>query len=108
MAVVNIVNGKTLADKEYESHLKRCRRRNGRGFAKPKRRSSHAGWPLRSDGLAVWPSQVQEAEAHARTIGVPTEFDKRTGQCILKDRRHRARYLKANGVCDKDGGYTET
>lgn len=108
MAVVNIVNGKTLTDKEYDTHLKKCRQRNGRGFEKLKRRSSHAGWPLRSDGLAVWPQQVKEAEEHARKIGVPTEFDKRTGQCILTDRGHRARYLRANGVRDNDGGYKET
>ncbi len=108
MVVVNIVNGKKLTDKEYEAHLKRCRKRNGRRLVKPKGRNASAGWPLHSDGLAVWPSQVKEAYEHSVKIGVPTNFDPRTGKCILTDRGHRARYLKANGVRDNDGGYRET
>ena len=108
MAVMNIVNGKALTEKEYEAHLKKCRQRNGRRLAKIVRRSGNSGWPMRSDALAVWPSQVREAEEHSRKIGVPTQFDSRTGQCILTDRGHRARYMKANGVRDKDGGYRET
>ena len=113
MAVVHKVNGMILDDYQYEQHLRACREKNkaagtdvfSDGLCS---RSGNSGWPMCSDGLAVWPSQVPEAEAHARKIGVPTEFDKRTGQCILTDRGHRARYLKANEVCDQDGGYKET
>lgn len=114
MAVVNIVNGKTLTDKEHKAYLRQRRKLHkaaGTDVFSTRsvgRRSTKAGWPLHSDALGVWPSQVQEAEAHACKIGVPTSFDPKTGKCILRDRTHRARYLRANGVKDNDGGYRET
>ena len=114
MGVVHKVNGMILDDYQYQEHLRSCRAKNKAAgtdvFSRRPigRNSNKSGWPLYSDALAVWPSQVREAEEHARKIGVPTEFDPKTGKCVLTDRAHRARYLRANGVCDKDGGYKET
>lgn len=113
MAVVNKVNGKILDHAEYEAHLRKCRATNKAAGAdafsgKPVVGSGKSSWPMHSDALGVWPSQVREAYEHSVKIGVPTRFDPRTGKCILESRSHRARYLKANGVHDKDGGYRET
>ena len=49
--------------------------------------------------------RVAEAEAHAESIGVPTEFDKESGDAIFRSRGHRKRYCRACGFHDKDGGY---
>lgn len=62
------------------------------------------GWPIFSKALGVHPEQVQEANEHARRIGVPTEHTK-DGKAILTDRAHRKRYLKAMGFRDNDAGY---
>ncbi len=111
MDVIHKINGRTVTDGEWEASLQRSRKMHkaaGTTLSSGQAYGGKGGWPLHSDALAVWPSQVREAEAHARKIGVPTSFDPKTGKCILRDRSHRAKYLKANGVCDKDGGYKET
>lgn len=61
-------------------------------------------WPMVSDGLAVDPTQRDEAVADAKAKGVPTEFNAE-GQAILTDRGHRKRYMKAYGFHDRNGGY---
>jgi hypothetical protein len=61
--------------------------------------------PIMSDALAVHPSQVQEAYDDSVKKGVPTQFDKKTGQPEFRSRQHRRDYLKAYGVRDRDGGY---
>lgn len=113
MAVVNIVNGKTLTNRQYQAHLRK-RRATLKAVGldafsgRPVMRSGNSGWPMHSEALACHPSQAKEMHEHSVKIGVPTEFDQKTGHCILMDRGHRARYLKANGVHDKDGGFRET
>jgi len=62
-------------------------------------------WPLHSVAAGVGPDQVQEATEHAKAIGVPTEFDKQTGDAIFIDKRHRKRYCEKRGLYDKNGGY---
>jgi len=39
------------------------------------------------------------------SVGVPTQFDPRTGQAIFTDRSHRKRYLAARGFIDRNAGY---
>lgn len=111
MAVVNIVNGKTLTGEEYKAHLQRCREANkaaGTDIASGRLlgRSGNSGWPMFSSALGCHPGQEQEMYEHSVQIGVPTEFVR--GKCKLNDAGHRARYLKANRIHDKDGGYRET
>lgn len=111
MAIINIVNGVALDDYQYEKHLQACRAKHKAagtdiGSGRFLGGSGHPGWPMYSDALGCHPGQEKEMYEHSVKIGVPTEFVR--GKCVLKDPGHRARYLKANGVCDKDGGYRET
>ena len=61
-------------------------------------------WPLKSEALAVHPSQIAEARESALKRGVPTDFTP-SGRVIFRDRAHRRAYMKAYGYHDKDGGY---
>lgn len=62
-------------------------------------------WPMRSDAAGVHPDQTGEAHENSVRLGVPTQFDRRTGQAIFTDRTHRKRYLSAVGFIDRNGGY---
>ena len=64
-------------------------------------------WPMKSVAMACHPSQVREFAEDSRKKGVPTEFTK-TGEPIFTNRNHRAKYLRAYRVHDRDGGYSET
>lgn len=64
-----------------------------------------ATWPMRSDAAGVHPGQAGDAYRHSVSIGVPTQFDQRTGQAIFTDRTHRKRYLAARGFIDRNAGY---
>lgn len=64
-------------------------------------------WPQHSDAMGVNPEQVKEAMEAAAAMGVPTEFDPRSGCAIFTDRNHRKRYCEAMGVRDRNGGYSD-
>lgn len=64
-------------------------------------------WPMKSDAMGVNPDQIAEVEAHSRRVGVPTCFDRETGQAILTSPLHRKRYAKAIGLFDRDAGYSD-
>ena len=64
-----------------------------------------ATWPMKSDACGIHPSQAGEYYEHSVKIGVPTQFDSRTGQAIFMDRAHRKKYLAARGFHDRNGGY---
>lgn len=64
-----------------------------------------ASWPMKSDAAGVHPSQVKEFTEQSYKMGVGTEFDSSTGQAVFTSRGHRARYLKAMGMHDRNGGY---
>lgn len=69
--------------------------------------------PITSDGLGCHPEQCREFEEQARSLGVPVEFDRRTGQALFTGRRHRNRYIKALNSAtganyhDRDGCYSD-
>lgn len=63
-------------------------------------------WPMQSMALAVHPAQIRDAVAEAKAKGVPTEFSS-DGRPILRDRAHRAQYMRALGYHDRDGGYRD-
>ena len=76
--------------------------------AEHSRRSSlgaASGWPMKSDAAGVHPADASKAEQASAKIGVPTEYDRKTGQAIFRDRQHRCNFLRANGMHDKSGGY---
>lgn len=64
-----------------------------------------AAWPQRSDAAGAHPSQCKEFSENSAKMGVPTEFDSKTGQAIFTSRSHRAQYLKMAGLHDRNGGY---
>ena len=70
----------------------------GRGRATP------ACWPLKSNALAVHPTQRVEYMEFATKHGVPTDFDER-GRPSFGSREHRKRYCELVGATDFDGGY---
>lgn len=63
-------------------------------------------WPMASDAAGVDPSQIPEQMAHDAEAGVPTEYTK-TGEPILTSPSHRKRYMHANGLCDRNAGYSD-
>lgn len=62
-------------------------------------------WPMKSDACGVHPSDVDKAGRASAQMGVPTRFDSNTGQAIFENRNHRAKYMKARGFHDRNGGY---
>ena len=66
---------------------------------------SCASWPMKSDAAGCHPSQAKEFYDNASSRGVPTDFCSETGQAIFTSRQHRAKYLKAMGMHDRNGGY---
>ena len=64
-----------------------------------------SGWPMKSDAAGVHPTDALDAMKGAVKIGVPTEFDTKTGQAVFRDRPHRRAYLKAMGMHDRNGCY---
>jgi len=49
-------------------------------------------WPMESDAAGVDVSQVAEATAHAKAIGVPTEFNSQTGNPAFPRRNNFCRH----------------
>ncbi len=64
-----------------------------------------SAWPMKSDAAGVHPSQVKEFSQKSEKMGVPTQFDGKTGQAIFTSRAHRAKYMKSVGIHDRSGGY---
>lgn len=77
--------------------------------------AEHAGeapnagkWPKLCDATGVLHSQVDEAETHLNSVGVPTTFTRDgTGRCILRDNQHRNNVLQALGMHDRDACYRQ-
>jgi hypothetical protein len=61
--------------------------------------------PLRSIGLGVHPSQVQEFNSWYRENGIAGAGHTPDGACILESRKARNEVLKLRGVRDNDAGY---
>ena len=63
-------------------------------------------YPYASDAAGVDPSQIPEQMAHDTEHGVPTEYT-RTGEPIMRDAAHRRDYMRANGLFDRNAGYSD-
>lgn len=63
-------------------------------------------WPMVSDAVGVNPDQSAAASEHARSIGIPTEFNSQ-GQAVFTSARHRKKYCEAIGFYDRNGGYSD-
>lgn len=61
--------------------------------------------PLRSVGLGVHPSQVQEFNQMYREHGIVGASHDESGDCILESRKARNEVIKVRGCRDNDAGY---
>ncbi len=61
--------------------------------------------PVESDGLAVHPKLIKQAEEICAKNGVPTDFTTLRGRPILKNRAQRRQVLKVFKFHDNQGGY---
>ena len=59
---------------------------------------------ISSDAMAVHPQDIKAAMEFDRKHGCSVEYDKH-GRPKLTDRNLRARYMRAHGKFDRDGGY---
>lgn len=67
-------------------------------------------WPILSDGFAVDPTQVKDAEEHCKKLGVPTQFLP-DGRAVFTSQRHQREVLKAHYMINRDdnaGGQSRT
>lgn len=95
------IDDKEVSEKEWK---KTCRGMNLGNVATTMMQTSKS-WPKKSDALGVHPKQIDEAQAMSIKLGVPTEFDRETGQAIMRDNAHQRDFLKAHGYHNRDGGY---
>jgi len=64
-----------------------------------------SAYPLKSDAMAVHPSQIPEAMARNKKHGLHVEYDPVDGRPILPDRAARRQLMAIEGVHDNQGGY---
>jgi putative FmdB family regulatory protein len=84
-----------------------CGRFASRDFVREQTKAARCeNWPMESDAAGVHPSQVREATEYAQQVGVPTDYTP-DGRAIFRSRKHRAKYLKAHGMVDRDAGYSD-
>ncbi len=69
--------------------------------------SCPSNWPMESDAMGVNPVQIKEQMEYDRKLGVPTQFNPRSGAAIFTDAAHRRRYCEAHGFFDRNGGYSD-
>ena len=58
-------------------------------------------WPHESYSLGVDPTRIHEAQKNLAAAGVPTEFNKHTGDAILTSRSHRKKLCQLMGLRDQ-------
>lgn len=66
---------------------------------------SSKSWPRKSDAVGVGRNQIDAMQALLIKKGVPTEFDRKTGQAIVRNNAHQRDILKALGYHNNEGGY---
>ena len=66
---------------------------------------SSAGWPMKSDALAVHPDQIPEAMERNKKHGIEGVSYLKDGRAVLDSRKARQRLMALEGVHDNNGGY---
>lgn len=85
----------------YEGvELKREMVREQRGF-----RHNPGSWPLNSTAAGVAIHEVSAAQRESVKLGVPTRFDKKSGDAIFESQAHRKAYCEKKGYHDLHAGY---
>lgn len=64
-------------------------------------------WPMESFGLGVPVQSIPEMERRCVELGVPTHFNRQTGDAILESRTHRRRLCRALKIHDRNAGYSD-
>lgn len=95
---VYTLDGAEVSKKEFDraTKPKRC----GVAMTAPA-----GNWPVLSDAAGVDPTQIREASENAKKYGVPTEFNRETGQAIFTSPGHRKAYCRLYGLADNNAGY---
>jgi len=70
-----------------------------------KKKSRGAEWPRESTALGVGTHQVDEAYAASVAAGCPTEFNRETGDAIIKNADHQKKVAAYSGFVDKSSYY---
>lgn len=60
-----------------------------------------AGWPMKSDALAVHPSQVAAANARNARHGVNVRYEPHAGLAIIPSEREKKKLMKLEGFHDR-------
>jgi hypothetical protein len=57
---------------------------------------SNLSWPRRDPWLGIVPhaKDIEKAESHAASRGVPTQYDRKTGDAIITSWAHEQKFLK--------------
>ena len=68
-------------------------------ISQPPKRTTSVGatWPYQSDNCAVHTSQIPAAMSEDVRIGVPTDYNAKTGAPIFTSALHRKRWAEAHG-----------
>jgi len=80
-----------------------CERHLGAEIAS-RGRDTPSCWPMKSNALAVHPTQSKQYMEFADKHGVPTHFDER-GRPEWRSKEHKKKYAELVGATDFDGGY---
>jgi len=63
-------------------------------------------WRRRNVALGVNPKQIPRLQRLLKARGAgDTQFDKRTGDCMVENRTHYNQIMKARGMFNQDAGY---
>jgi len=68
-------------------------------------KNTPGNWPMKSDACGVSPKQIPEAMETDRRLGVPANYDSKTGQIIWDSPGHRKKWCEAHEYYDRNGGY---
>lgn len=65
-----------------------------------------SAWPMRSDALAIHPSQIPAVMERNKRHGVGgVDYDPKDGTAIIADRGARRKLMEVDGVHDNEGGF---
>lgn len=64
-------------------------------------------YPRKSHAMGVHPSQIKEAMARDRELGVPVNYAS-TGAVEFTSRGQEQKWMHAHGFCDNDAGYGDS
>ena len=62
---------------------------------------------MKSYSAGINPKQISAAMEADRRMGVPIDYDPKTGDAIFTSPGQRQRYCEAHGIYDLNGGYSD-